>query len=229
MNDIVTTAVAYTPEEIKAAEKFFLQECVFVWGADKVSALPPEGLPEVAFIGRSNVGKSSLINALVNRNKMARASNTPGRTQQINFFNLGGRMTLVDLPGYGYAVASKVKIEAWNDFVRDYLTNRENLKLVVVLVDSRHGLKDSDRSLLSGLMQEGIPFAVVLTKTDKPKRTEVESVKADVEAELQEQTTKPEQVFAVSAENKYGIPQLRAFLASLAIEAEAEAAAEAAR
>ncbi len=197
-------------DTLKKGERLFRQESAFAAGADSYDRLPEENLPEIAFAGRSNVGKSSLINGLTFRKSLARASNTPGRTQQINFFTLGQNACLVDLPGYGYASASKTKVEAWNEFVRNYLIKRKTLRLVVVLVDSRHGLKQSDREVMAGLMQENIQFIVVLTKIDKPKRSDLEQTVADVEAEIQGYP-----LFAVSAQTTDGLADLRAYLADV--------------
>lgn len=200
----------YTPDELKAGERFFLQECTFAWAAATRASLPDPSIGEIAFIGRSNVGKSSLINALTNRKGLARSSNTPGRTQQINFFDLGGVRALVDLPGYGYAVASKTKVAAWNELVESYILGRATLKTVVVLVDSRHGLKDLDREMLYGLTTNNISHIVVLTKADKVKYTELEKTVAAVAEEIGDKD-----LFTISAEKKTGIPELRAYLAAI--------------
>lgn len=149
------------------ADKLFRQDCSFVAGAATADRLPPPVLPEVAFVGRSNVGKSSLINALTYRKKLARTSNTPGRTQQINFFDLGGRLMLVDLPGYGYAKVSRSETEAWGRLIDAYLAHRPNLLRVCVLIDSRHGVKDTDRQMVAMLDAYHMPAQIVLTKTDK--------------------------------------------------------------
>ena len=143
----------------KSAIQLFRKECRFVAGAATTERIPPATLPEVAFIGRSNVGKSSLINALVNRKDLARTSKTPGRTQQLNFFNLGEQLMLVDLPGYGYAKASKAAISEWNLLIGHYLRSRAALKRVCVLVDSRHGLKDSDRLMMKMLDEHAVSLS----------------------------------------------------------------------
>lgn len=156
-----------------AADKLFRQTCEFVAGAATADRLPPPVLPEVAFVGRSNVGKSSLINALTYRKKLARTSNTPGRTQQINFFDLGGRLMLVDLPGYGYAKVSRSDTEAWGQLIDAYLADRPNLLRVCVLIDSRHGIKDSDLQMVGMLDNYHMPAQLVLTKTDKASKAEL--------------------------------------------------------
>ncbi len=157
----------------KRAEWLFRQECGFVAGAAEAARLPEPVLPEVAFVGRSNVGKSTLINALTYRKKLARTSNTPGRTQQINFFDLGGRLMLVDLPGYGYAKVSRSDTESWGRLIDVYLSDRPNLLRCFVLVDSRHGIKDTDRQMIGMLDRYHIPSQLILTKTDKATKAEL--------------------------------------------------------
>lgn len=203
-------------EAIKRGEKVFRQESRFVAGADKPELLPPPDLPEVAFAGRSNVGKSSLINALTGRRGLARASNTPGRTQQINFFELGeDLLRLVDLPGYGYAVASKTKIHAWNNLIRTYLKKRVNLRRVCVLVDARHGIKVVDQDTMELLDDAGVPYVIVLTKSDKVKPPELESLIARIETEIKDHKGAFPRVYATSATSAEGIPELRAILATV--------------
>src|SRR5215471_17402627 len=151
----------------EAGRRLFAAEARFIAGASTPSGLPPEGLPEIAFVGRSNVGKSSLVNALTGRRMLARISNTPGRTRQINFFDLGGRLVLVDLPGYGYAEAPKSAVKSWTGLVRHYLQTRAVLRRVCLLIDSRHGIKDIDRPLMRILDTAGVAYQMVLTKADK--------------------------------------------------------------
>ena len=200
---------------LKNGEKLFRQECRFVAGADVPDALPPDGLPEVAFAGRSNVGKSSLINALTSRKGLARASNTPGRTQQINFFELGGVMRLVDLPGYGYAVASKTKIERWNTFIRNYLRMRTSLKRVCVLIDARHGIMAVDQDTMETLSHANVPYVLVLTKADKTKPAELAALQQRIESEISGIPGAYPKTYATSSSNKGGIAELRAILASI--------------
>jgi len=201
--------------DIKEGEKLFRKECGFVAGSDVPSRIPFPDLPEIAFAGRSNVGKSSLINALTFRKSLARASNTPGRTQQINFFNLGGRVNLVDLPGYGYALASKNKKHDWNRMVLDYLLTRQTLKRVILLIDSRRGLLEIDRHSMDIFDEAGVPYTIVLTKSDKIKKTEQEEVQAAVMEELIKHPAAMPYPFLTSAEKHYGMDLLRGFLATM--------------
>lgn len=200
--------------DIETGRRLFAGACDFVAGAATEAALPPGRLVEVAFAGRSNVGKSSLINALTGRKALARVSHTPGRTQQINFFDLGGRLMLVDLPGYGYAKASKRKIGEWSDLILRYLRGRPVLRRVLVLVDSRHGLKDSDRALFDLLDETAVNYQVVLTKADETPRTLPGTTEA-VSAELSKHVAAHPLVVATSSRSGAGIPELRAELAAL--------------
>src|ERR1700745_267242 len=161
------------PDLAEAGRRLCAREARFVAGASEFSALPKEGLPEIAFAGRSNVGKSSLVNALTGRRMLARTSNTPGRTRQINFFALGGRLMLVDLPGYGYAEASKSAVKAWTRTVQHYLRARNTLRRVCLLIDSRHGRKEPDRPIMQLCDSAGLSYQVILTKTDKPGAAEL--------------------------------------------------------
>ncbi len=156
-------------EAIEAGRKLFARECRFVMGVAQLDGLPEITAPEVAFAGRSNVGKSSLVNALTGRRTLARTSHTPGRTREINFFLLGERLMLVDLPGYGYARASKTSIRDWTALVRGYLKGRPNLRRVCLLVDARHGFKDSDRAVMAALDEAAVSYQIVLTKIDKTR------------------------------------------------------------
>ncbi|MGE3245491.1 MAG: ribosome biogenesis GTP-binding protein YihA/YsxC [Beijerinckiaceae bacterium] len=174
---------------VEAGRKLFAGECAFFWAANNISSLPAMGAPEIAFAGRSNVGKSSLLNALTNRNTLARTSNTPGRTQQLNFFALGGPpgeevLRLVDMPGYGYAAVAKNKVEAWNRMMRSYLRGRATLLRVYILIDARHGLKPPDIEMLDMLDQTAQSYQIVLTKTDSAKKSELQGIVAKIEAEL---------------------------------------------
>jgi GTP-binding protein len=203
----------------EAGRRLFAAESRFVAGAPSLSALPPEGLPEIAFAGRSNVGKSSLVNALTGRRILARISNTPGRTRQINFFDLGGRMMLVDLPGYGYAEASKSAINSWTRLVRSYLQTRAALRRICLLVDSRHGIKEVDRPLMRMLDEAGVSYQVVLTKADKAGKVELASVPDKIMAELAPHVAAHPEIHLTSALDRRGIAELRETLADFASSA----------
>ena len=199
-----------------AGRRLFAAEARFVAGAASPSALPREGLPEIAFVGRSNVGKSSLVNALTGRRTLARISNTPGRTRQINFFDLGGRLTLVDLPGYGYAEASKSAVKGWTSLVRHYLQTRAALRRVCLLIDSRHGIKDADRPLMRMLDDAGVSYQIVLTKTDKAGKDELASVPDKIMGELAPHVAAHPEIHLTSALDRRGIAELRETLADFA-------------
>ena len=207
-------------ESLKAGQRVFQRECLFVAGAANHDAIPPDdGMGEIAFAGRSNVGKSSLINAVTGRKALARASKTPGRTQQINFFEIDGQFRLIDLPGYGYAKESKEKVSAWNDLIRDYLRNRRSLKRVCVLVDSRHGIMAADRESMEVLDRSGVRYVVILTKADKPKPAELAAVTAAVEEELRvKHVAAHAKVYATSADRNIGIAELRAIIVQINAE-----------
>ncbi len=207
-----------TKEEAAFLEEgrlLFAKECQFVAGAATLAMLPELPLNEVAFAGRSNVGKSSLINALTGRNTLARTSNTPGRTQQINFFELGGKLSLVDLPGHGYAKASKTKIADWTQLVNTYLKGRPKLRRVCLLIDCRHGFKDVDREIMGMLDMAAVNYQIVLTKTDKSKKSDLEQIVEKTENELKKRPAAHPEVFLTSSAKGLGIQELRAELASL--------------
>jgi GTP-binding protein len=206
-----------TAEELEAGRLLFAQPCGFVYAVATLERLPPPGLPEVAMLGRSNVGKSSLINALTNRSELARVSNTPGRTQQLNFFDLGGRMFLVDMPGYGHAEAPKTEIQRWNNLIKIYLKGRVPLKRLVLLVDARHGLKPIDHTQLTMLDRAAVACQVVLTKSDKLRGADREALVAETEAALKRHPSAFPRVLLTSAETKEGVPELRAMLAGFAV------------
>jgi GTP-binding protein len=203
--------------DIEAGRLLFAKECRFVAGAGNANALPPESLSEIAFIGRSNVGKSSLVNALTGRRMLARTSHTPGRTQQINFFDLGGRLMLVDLPGYGYAAASKAAVRSWTALVEHYLANRASLRRACVLIDARRGITDTDRPTLELCDNAALSYQVVLTKTDELRRTELAEIAAAVSAELKRHRAAHPEIHLTSAEKRHGIAALRATLAAFAV------------
>jgi GTP-binding protein len=217
-------AAAEQPEfddaaSLEAGRRLFAQPCAFVAGVADLARLPPAGLPEVAFAGRSNVGKSSLINALTGRGQLARISQTPGRTQQINLFDLGGRLMLVDLPGYGFALAPKPKVDAWQKLVRTYLRGRSSLARACVLVDARHGLKEADRGFMTMLGEVAVAYQLVLTKVDQVRQGALEELVESLEAELARKPGAHPGVVATSAREGTGIARLRAALALLATPA----------
>lgn len=198
------------------AKAFFKGECEFMRGSPSLETLPPIGLPEVAFIGRSNVGKSSLINALTQKKGMARASNTPGRTQEINFFNLGGRLVLVDLPGYGYAKAPKKMVDAWNVLIRGYLRGRPNLCRVMLLIDARRGVMESDVEMMELLDDAAVSYQCVLTKADKLKPPQVERVWQETSDIAKTHPAALTDTLLTSAEKGDGLDNVRNALASFA-------------
>ena len=203
-------------DEIERGRHLFAQECTFLLGAVRTADLPAPGPVEIAFAGRSNVGKSSLINALTGRRSLARTSNTPGRTRQLNFFDLGGRLNLVDLPGYGYAKAAKSEIRAWNRLIVDYLRGRPTLRRVFLLIDSRHGLKDSDIEVMRILDESAVSYQAVLTKADKPSPGELEKQLAVISKTLAKHVAAHPDVLVTSATSGAGVADLRAAIAALA-------------
>jgi GTP-binding protein len=180
--------------------------------------LPQDGRPEIAFAGRSNVGKSSLINALTGRTSLARVSVTPGRTRELNYFTLGkeGAVYLVDMPGYGYARASKSAIKGWTRLIRDYLKGRRELKRVFLLIDARHGIKPSDEETMELLDEAAVSYQVVLTKADKPKASELAAVQAKVKSDVAKHPAAYPEMLTTSARMGSGIPELRTAIASVA-------------
>jgi len=201
---------------LEAGRLLFARECRFVAGAATSSAIPPSRLTEIAFAGRSNVGKSSLVNALTGRKTLARTSHTPGRTRQINFFELAGAMMLVDLPGYGYARAARSEIKEWTGMVRDYLKGRATLRRVLVLIDGRHGVKPSDEAIMTMLDEAAVSYQGVLTKTDKVTPSGLEAVTARTLEALSRHGAAHPEVLATSSVSGAGIPELKAMLAALA-------------
>jgi GTP-binding protein len=199
-----------------AAKKLFAGEAKFVWGAQSIDGLPPAKLPEFAFAGRSNVGKSSLINALTGRKALARVSQTPGRTREINFFDLSGKLMLVDLPGYGYAKASKSLAAEWQDMIFRYLRGRAKLRRVMLLIDARRGIMDVDQAVMELLDKSAVSYAVVLTKTDAMKPAELKKISESVAAEAKTHTAAYPALFATSAYKAAGMEQLQCHLAALA-------------
>ena len=203
-------------EAIEFGRWLFAQSCAFVIGAARLDQIPESPLPEVAFAGRSNVGKSSLINALTGRNTLARTSHAPGRTQQLNFFDLGGRLMLADLPGYGFAKAPKAEVERWSKLVNTYLKGRAPLRRTCVLIDARHGLKDSDRTIMDMLDTAAVSYQVVLTKVDKASGPEVDLGVGDIHREISTRPAAHPAIITTSSRTGLGIGELRADLAALA-------------
>ena len=204
----------FDQDEVEAARVLFAREASFMMGAVAMDGLPDPDLPEVAFAGRSNVGKSSLINALVGMKKLARASNEPGRTREVNFFVLDGRLRLVDLPGYGWAKASKSTVKQFQSVGRDYLRGRPNLKRAYLLIDARHGLKDVDLEPMEAFDKAAVSYQIILTKADKLKASEVEAVTSKTQAAIARRPAAFPRVLATSSEKGFGIPELRAEIAA---------------
>jgi len=218
---------ADTPEEnaqidtaLDRGHWLFAQPCTFVKGVVKLDGLPNDTLPEIAFAGRSNVGKSSLVNAMTGRKTLARTSNTPGRTQEVNYFTLGQPdregLFLVDLPGYGYARESKDRIATWTELVMTYLQGRATLRRVLLLIDARHGIKKNDEEVMAMLDKAAVSYLIVLTKTDKLKKGEIEKRLETTKAQLRKHVAAFPEIAVTSSEKGTGIPELRAHIAELA-------------
>jgi len=205
----VTEAEQQHAEQLEVARVLFARPVSFVMGAVNVAQLPSDELPEVAFAGRSNVGKSSLINALVGQNHLARASNEPGRTRELNFFLLNNAMHMVDLPGYGWARASKVAVKKFQNLGRDYLRGRPNLKRAYLLIDARHGLKEVDNEPMDALDKAAVSYQIVLTKADKIKPAELAKVIEATQGAIKKRPAAHPIVLATSSETGFGIPELR--------------------
>jgi GTP-binding protein len=205
----------FTRDEFETGRRLFTGDWEFVAAAGSPASLPPMRGVEIALAGRSNVGKSSLLNALTGQKSLARTSRTPGRTQELIFFTGGEGLTLVDMPGYGYAAAAKAKIAAWTELIHAYLRGRANLARIYVLVDARHGLKDTDAPMLDALGGVAVSHQIVLTKSDELKAAELGRRKAEVEAALARRPAAFPAVLATSAHDGTGIPELRAAIARL--------------
>jgi GTP-binding protein len=212
------TTAPFTRAEIEAGRKLFAGDWQFTWAAGSLTSLPPMRGVEIAFAGRSNVGKSSLINALTGRKALARISHTPGRTQELIFFKGADRLVVVDMPGYGYAAAAKTKIRAWTALIHAFLKGRANLARVYVLVDARHGLKPADDDVLGTLDQAAVNYQVVLTKADQVKDAELAALLAATAAALAKHPAAHPDVLATSAHSGAGMAELRAAIARLVKE-----------
>ncbi|MDD4555848.1 MAG: ribosome biogenesis GTP-binding protein YihA/YsxC [Alphaproteobacteria bacterium] len=205
----------FTTEELKEAGRIFSRPCTFVLGVAKLEQLPDDSLNEIAFAGRSNVGKSSIINALTGHNGLAKTSNTPGRTQQINFFNLDNLIHIVDLPGYGFAKAPENIVKQWQRLISTYLQGRANLRRVFLLIDSRHGVKKVDDEIMKMLDKAAVTYQIVLTKTDKINQKDLEKVIADTKKVISEHTAAYARLIATSSVKSFGITELQAEIVSL--------------
>lgn len=204
------------PAALEAGRRLFAQHCEFMLGVVDMDGLPDEGPAEIAFAGRSNVGKSSLLNALVNQSGLARSSNTPGRTREINYFDLAGEMRLVDLPGYGYARASRKDVDAWTKLTKNFLRGRSVLRRVCLLIDSRHGLKASDIEVMDLLDETAVNYQIVLTKTDKIKPTALAALAKATAEKIKRRPAAHPVIRSTSSQTGEGIDLLRADLAAIA-------------
>lgn len=202
---------------LEEGRMLFARPVEFMLSVVAMQHLPPPDLPEICFAGRSNVGKSSLINALTGQNKLARASNTPGRTRELNYFNVSDRLHIVDLPGYGYAKASKTDIAVWTRLTRQFLRGRAPLRRVFLLIDSRRGVKDPDLEIMDMLDETAVPYQIILTKTDKLKKGQLDTITAQIHSKIERRPAAHPLTLSTSSEKKLGIAELRAEIASLAL------------
>ena len=212
-----TETLRYTTEEITNGKKLFTAECSFMLGVAGLNQLPPDNiLGEIAFAGRSNVGKSSLINALTGRKTLAKTSNTPGRTQQLNYFNLANKLYIVDMPGYGFAQAPDAMVKKWQKMIFAYLQGRVNLKRVFLLIDSRHGIKKVYKEIMEMLDKAAVNYQIILTKSDKISAVELAKTITETNKILKDHAAAHIDIIATSSEKGRGIDELRAEIARLA-------------
>lgn len=207
--------MGFTAEQLEKARKDFCRPCTFVLGVAKLEQLPVTEMEEVAFAGRSNVGKSSIINAVTGQNGLAKTSNTPGRTQQLNYFNLDDKIHIVDLPGYGFAKAPENIVKQWQKLISTYLQGRVNLRRVFLLIDSRHGIKEVDNEIMQMLDKAAVTYQIVLTKIDKIKAKELESVVNKTKEAIKKRPAAYVDLIATSSEKNIGIDILRAEISSI--------------
>ncbi len=205
----------FSTEQLQSAQSLFSKNCNFVLSVAKLEQLPVSNLPEVAFVGRSNVGKSSLINAITAQKGLAKTSNTPGRTQQLNYFNLDNKIHLVDLPGYGFAQAPETLVKQWQKMIFTYLQGRVELKRVFMLIDSRHGIKKVDEDIMKMLDAAAVTYQIVLTKTDKISEVALNKVLKNTHTTIKTHGAAYVNILATSSEKNRGIDMLRAEIASL--------------
>ena len=205
----------FEPEQLELGRKLFCRPCNFVLGVANLDQLPSSELNEVAFVGRSNVGKSSLINALFNKTNLAKTSSTPGRTQQLNFFNLDNAIHIVDLPGYGFAKAPPSDVKKWQSIMSMYLQGRPNLRRVFLMIDSRHGIKKIDEEMMKMLDKAAVTYQIIITKTDKISHKEMLKVVHDTTTNLKNHAAAHPLVIPTSSEKKKGLENLRTEIALL--------------
>lgn len=205
----------YTTEQLDKGAKLFLQPCTFVLSVANLNQLPLSELPEVAFAGRSNVGKSSIINAVTSKKGLAKTSSTPGRTQQLNYFNLAEKIHIVDLPGYGFAQAPESLVKQWQKLIFAYLQGRVNLKRVFLLIDSRHGIKKVDTEIMDMLDKAAVTYQIVLTKADKISEKALQKILEETKKIVDKHAAAYTTVLATSSEKKRGLDELKAEIASL--------------
>jgi GTP-binding protein len=216
----MTEEITFTEDEIEFGRWLFTQQTDFMLGVAGLSQLPDTSAVEICFAGRSNVGKSSLINALCGRRDLARTSSTPGRTQQLNFFNIRDRLVFCDQPGYGYAKAPVEEVKKWQEVVFSYLRGRPQLRRAFILIDGRHGIKNTDRPVMEMMDKAAMSYQIILTKADKTKKTELNKHLSNIEKELAKHPAAHPDILVTSSEKGVGIPEVRATIGRLVKEFE---------